>query len=57
MDDSSCESHYTFRKEKITAGFRSREHAEGALGTEIKIGKCHYCHLWAVIVTEYTKDD
>ena len=57
MADTSCESHYKFRKEKITAGFRNREDAEDALGTEIKIGKCHYCHVWAVIVTEYTNED
>jgi len=53
MDDRSRESHYTFRKKNMRAGFHSREHAVGALGTEIKIGKCHYCHMWAVIVTEY----
>ena len=52
MDDTSCESHYTFRKKKMRAGFSSKEQAEGAVGTEIKIGKCHYCHIWAAIVTE-----
>ena len=57
VDDTSFESHYNFRKKKMRVGFRSKEHAEGALGTEIKIGKCHYCHVWAVIVTEYTKED
>ncbi len=54
MADASCESRYTFRKKKMRAGFNSKEEqAEGALGTEIKFGKCHYCRIWAAIVTEF----
>ncbi len=53
MADTSCESHYTFRKKKMRVGFSSKEQAEGAVGTEIKIGKCHYCDIRAAIVTEF----
>ena len=53
MDDTSRDTHYNFRKKKIRADFDSKEQAESALGTEIKIGKCHYCHIWAAIVTEF----
>jgi|TARA_Y100000031_G_C8150891_1_gene352294 hypothetical protein len=53
MDDTSLEPRYNFRKKKMLAGFNSKEQAEGAVGTVIKIGRCHYCHLWAVVVSEF----
>jgi len=53
VDDTSFKSHYTFRKKKMRAGFSSKEQPEGAEGTEIKIGRCHYCGVWAAIVTKF----
>lgn len=52
VDDASFESHYIFRKKNMRAGFSSKEQAEGTVGTEIRIGRCHYCGVWAVIVPE-----
>ena len=53
VDDTSFKSHSTFGKKRMRAVFSSKEQAEGAVGTEIKIARRHYCGVWAVVVTEF----